>query len=295
MAGISIDSLTRDYGKGRGIFDVSFSVDESESFGFLGPNGAGKTTAIRHLMGFLHPRKGTCSIAGMDCWKSRKSVQEDLGYVPGEIAFPEAMTGEGFLRFYASYRGMKNKGRKDELIERFELDPSTKIRKMSKGTKQKLGLVAAFMHDPRYLILDEPTSGLDPLMQNRFVELIDKEKERGKTILMSSHMFEEVEKTCTRVGIIRAGRMAAIDTIDSLKARQIKKYEVTLANEQEAKNFTKAFTGSSEITGTHVTVTVKNNISDFIAAMAVCRVTNISAPEQTLEDAFLHFYGGEEK
>lgn len=191
---IEIERLSRDYGEGRGIFDISFSIAEGEVFGFLGPNGAGKTTTIRHLLGFLKAKQGSAKILGMDCWKQSDAITRQLGYIPGEINLLNEMSGEEFLRFMARYRNMQDSGRTQELLERFELRPTGAIRRMSKGMKQKLGIVAAFMHDPKVLILDEPTSGLDPLMQNAFVELIQEEKQRGKTILMSSHMFEEWKK-----------------------------------------------------------------------------------------------------
>ena len=176
MSAIKIENLVRDYGGGKGVFDVSFHVNQGEAFGFLGPNGAGKTTTIRHLMGFLKPKSGRCIIDGLDCWNDRDKVQARLGYIPGEISFFEDMTGAEFLKFITEYRKIGRKSRKEELLERFELDPKSKIKKMSKGMKQKLGIAAAFMHDPDILILDVPTSGLDPLMQNRFIELIAEEK-----------------------------------------------------------------------------------------------------------------------
>ena len=183
MGVISIQNLTRDYGLGKGIFDVSFEVERGEIFGFLGPNGAGKTTTIRHLMGFIRPRSGECRINEMDCWKKHDEIQKRLGYIPGEISFFEDMSGREFLKFAADYRKLDRDNRMQEMLDRFELDPKGKIKKMSKGMKQKLGIAAAFMHDPDILILDEPTSGLDPLMQNRFIELIAEEKKRGKTVL----------------------------------------------------------------------------------------------------------------
>jgi ABC-2 type transport system ATP-binding protein len=232
-----IQGLTRDYGKGRGVFDLSFSINQGEVFGFLGPNGAGKTTTIRHLMGFLKPEKGYCTIGGKDCWKDRADIQKNLGYIPGEMVFFDDMTGTDFLSFMAKYRKTKSNGRTKELLDRFELDPQSKLKKMSKGMKQKVGIVAAFMHDPEVLILDEPTSGLDPLMQSRFIELVLEEKARGKTILMSSHMFEEVERTCSRVAIIRKGKLVALDNVETLKAAQAKKYVITLENEDAAARF----------------------------------------------------------
>ena len=268
MSVIRIDRLTRDYGGGKGVFDLSFQVDQGEAFGFLGPNGAGKTTTIRHLMGFLKAASGDCTIGGMDCWKDRHRIQARLGYIPGEISFFDDMTGAEFLRFAASYRGLPSTLRQKELLSRFELDPRGKIKKMSKGMKQKLGIVAAFMHDPDILILDEPTSGLDPLMQSRFIDLITEEKKRGKTILMSSHLFEEVERTCDRVGIIRQGRLAAVDAVDALRQRHMRPYTVTLESEALAKAFAQDFGGTQN--GLTVTVTAR----------------------QSLEDIFMHYYGG---
>lgn len=292
MSVIQISDLTRDYGHGHGIFDLSFSIEKGEVFGFFGPNGAGKTTTIRHLMGFLQPKTGRCSIGGRDCWKKSADIQKNLGYIPGEMAFPEDMTGNAFLQFYAKYRGMKNYGRRDELLDRFDLDARGKVKKMSKGMKQKVGIVAAFMHDPEVLLLDEPTSGLDPLMQNRFIELVLDEKKRGKTILMSSHMFQEVERTCHRVGIIRDGHLAAVDYVDALKAAQVKKYVVTLDSEESATAFAKEALIIEAISQNHVTVTVRNNMKDFIAVMSRYPISNLSTPNQSLEEIFLQYYGG---
>lgn len=270
MSTIAIKNLTRDYGHGKGIFQISFQVEEGEVFGFLGPNGAGKTTTIRHLMGFLRPESGQCSINQMDCWRDRERIQESLGYIPGEISFFDDMTGTEYLQFAANYRKLGQNSRQKELLERFELDPKGKIKKMSKGMKQKIGIVAAFMHDPQILILDEPTSGLDPLMQNRFIELVHEEKQRGKTILLSSHMFEEVERTCDRIGIIRDGRLAAVDSVDTLRERQLHQYTVTLDTPEQAAAFARDFGGSCD--GLRVQV----------------------AARQSLEAIFLNYYGGDE-
>ncbi len=258
---LQIDHLTHDYGNGKGIFDVSFSVGEGEVFGFLGPNGAGKTTTIRHLMGFIRPKKGCCRIDGKDCWKARAEIQQHLGYIPGEINFFDDMSGREFLRFMARYRQIPAENRQKELLERFELNPKGKIKKMSKGMKQKLGIVAALMHDPQILILDEPTSGLDPLMQNLFIQLIAEEKARGKTILLSSHMFEEVERTCDRIGIIRQGRMVAIDSVDTLRSRHLRTYTVQLDTPELAQNFAADFDGHCD--GTSVTVTSRQNLESI--------------------------------
>lgn len=268
MGVIKIENLVRDYGGGKGIFDVSFHVNQGEAFGFLGPNGAGKTSTIRHLMGFLKPKSGKCTIDGMDCWNERDKVQARLGYIPGEISFFDDMSGTEFLKFMEEYRKIGTQSRKEELLNRFELDPKSRIKKMSKGMKQKLGIVAAFMHNPDIFILDEPTSGLDPLMQNRFIDLVDEEKKHGKTILMSSHMFEEVERTCDRIGIIRSGRMVAVDSAAALRERHTRTYIVTLENESAAEAFSADFNGIRN--GLQVTVTAR----------------------QSLEEIFMSYYGG---
>lgn len=268
MSVISINNLTRDYGNNKGIFDVSFNVEKGEVFGFLGPNGAGKTTTIRHLMGFIKPKMGSCSINDLDCFSKASEIQKTLGYIPGEISFFDDMSGLAFLNFLEKFRGL-SKSRKDELIEYFELNPKGKIKKMSKGMKQKIGIVAAFMHDPDILILDEPTSGLDPLMQKKFIDLLESEKKRGKTILISSHIFEEVEKTCDRVGIIKEGKIVAIDSVDALRKRHVRSYSVTLENEELATSFAKDFDG--ECKGNRVTVSAK----------------------ASLEEIFLNYYEGE--
>ncbi|MDR3313435.1 MAG: ABC transporter ATP-binding protein [Oscillospiraceae bacterium] len=269
MGVLSIQNLTRDYGGGRGVFDLSFAVAAGEAFGFLGPNGAGKTTTIRHLMGFIRPEAGRCSVGGLDCWREAAKIQGRLGYIPGEIGFFDDMSGTEFLQFTAKYRGQKSDGRTKELLERFELNPKGKIKKMSKGMKQKVGIVAAFMHDPEILLLDEPTGGLDPLMQNRFIDLVAEEKARGKTILLSSHMFEEVERCCDRVGIIRAGKLVTVDATEALRSRHMETHTVTLDTEEEAAAFAADFHGRQ--TGRKVTV----------VAM------------KSLEEIFLHYYGGE--
>jgi len=294
MNTIEISRLTRDYGGNRGVFDLSFAIGRGEVFGFLGPNGAGKTTAIRHLMGFLRPEKGGCSINGRDCWSESAAIMQNLGYIPGEIAFFDDMTGTEFLHFLAKYRRTKANGRMNELLDRFELDPRGKLKKMSKGMKQKVGIVAAFMHEPDVLILDEPTSGLDPLMQNRFIELVLEEKSKGKTILMSSHMFEEVERTCHRVGILKDGRLVAVDSVDALKAAQVKKYVVTLESEEAAAAFAKETLSVQAVFRNHVTVTVQNNIQELISIMNRYPVSNLFAPSQSLEEVFMQYYGGKD-
>lgn len=290
---IEIEDLTRDYGQEKGIFHLSLTVRQGEAFGFLGPNGAGKTTAIRHLMGFIRPLAGRCRINGLDCMAQAAAIQQSVGYIPGEIAFPEDMTGIGFVRFLAAYRSLPDMSRAQDLMARFELDPSGRLKKMSKGMKQKIAIVCAFMHDPQVLILDEPTSGLDPLMQNRFIELILEEKARGKTILLSSHMFEEVERTCDRVGILRRGRLAAVEETAMLRGARRRRFTVTFADPAAAAAFAREPLAVQAAEGERVTVAVQGSLQALIAALSRYPVTDIVQADQSLEELFLQLYGGE--
>ena len=290
---IKINNLTKDYGNGKGIFDVTFTIKKGEIFGFLGPNGAGKTTTIRHLLGFIIPKEKKCIINGLDCNKDIDLIQKKIGYIPGEINLMEEISGIQFIKFMADYRGMKNLGRANELIKRFELDPRCKIKKMSKGMKQKVGIVIAFMHDPDILILDEPTSGLDPLMQNEFVNLILEEKRRGKTILMSSHIFEEVEKTCNRVGIIKQGKIVSIEDIDTLRKSKHKIYAITFKNIKDIDSFKKENFSIKNINNNVVEVVIQNEINELIACLNNYQIINLDIVNQSLEEIFMHFYGGE--
>lgn len=291
---ITIDRLTKDYGHGKGIFDVSFSVKEGEVFGYLGPNGAGKSTTIRQLMGFIRPDSGQCSILGMDCFKNAAKIQSSLGYLAGEIAFMEDMTGKAYLNFMAEMKGMHDKSRMQELLDRFELDCSGKLRKMSKGMKQKIAIVCAFMNEPSVAILDEPTSGLDPLMQNRFVELILEEKKKGTTILMSSHIFEEVEKTCDRTAIIRNGKIAAIEEMDNLTKKKKKIYTVTVDDALTAVKL--SHDPMFEIDSIHnnqVSLLVSDNVAQTLQRIALYQPKDLEIHTQNLEELFLHYYGEE--
>jgi len=290
---ISINNLTFKYKSGNGVFNLDFQVGKEEVFGFLGPNGAGKTTTIRNLMGFIKPDRGRCSVVGLDCWKNAPKIQRQLGYLPGEMAFFEEMTGTQFLNLLAAMRGGRKKMHRNALLERFELDPSTRIRRMSKGTKQKLGLVAAFMHDPAVYILDEPTSGLDPLMQNKFVELIREERDRGKTVLMSSHNFEETYRTCDRAGIIREGRLVAVQDVHSLKSSQRKAYLVTLGSPSDLERLRAAGLELGRINKNTVEVFISGNYDQFIRALAGCRVLGLDVVNQSLEQVFMKYYGRE--
>lgn len=288
---IEIENLTFSYGSGKGIFGLLFNVREGEVFGYLGPNGSGKTTTIRSLLGFTRPGKGRCSVNGLDCWHQAPRIQELVGYLPGEIAFFDEMTGSAFLDLLGAMRG-RRQPRRRELIERFNLDAAGRIRKMSKGMKQKLGLVAAFMHDPAVYILDEPTSGLDPLMQSVFIGLVQEEKKRGKTMLMSSHSFEETYRTCDRAGIIREGRLAAVEDIHDLKTEQRKSYLVTLKNPGQRQVLEEAGLELGQANERTVEVFVSGNYDQFITALSRCQVLGLDVGQQSLEQIFMKYYSG---
>lgn len=202
MSVIEVNNLTKDYGHGRGVFDVSLQAEKGEAFGFLGPNGAGKTTTIRHLMGFSNPQKGSVAINGLSCNKQTSKILENVGYLPGEVALPEGLTGSQFIRMMQGFRHSHDKQRLNHLLDIFQLDPRGKTKRMSLGNKRKLAVITAFMADPDILILDEPTSGLDPVMQAVFIDFMKEEKNRGKTILLSSHIFSEVDEICDTIAII---------------------------------------------------------------------------------------------
>lgn len=287
---IQITNLTKDYGNGKGIFDVSLSVKKGEIYGFLGPNGAGKSTTIRHLMGFVKPQKGNCKILGKDCFKQAGEIQRDLGYLAGEIAFMEDMNGRQLLSFLSEMKGLKDTRKREDLLERFELDPSGKVRKMSKGMKQKIGIIAAFMADPQVIILDEPTSGLDPLMQNRFVELLLEEKKQGKTIMMSSHIFEEIEKTCDETAIIRQGRIIAIEDMESMTKKQQMEYVITFTSKEACAGFCKEY-GLPVVKDATVTICREKDLNHLLAISSKYPIRNFDVRRQSLEELFMHYYG----
>lgn len=291
---IRIESLTKTFSGGKGIFDLSFEVCRGEVFGYLGPNGAGKSTTIRHLMGFMRPDRGKATIEGLDCMTNSAEIQKKVGYLPGEIAFPDGMNGLQVLKLLGAMRGMKEMSRRNQLIERLQFDAKTPIRKMSKGMKQKVGIVAAFMHDPDILILDEPTSGLDPLMQHLFIELVLEEKKRGKTVLMSSHLFDEIERTCDRVGIIKDGRLMAMEEVQRVRTMQRKVFEITFKSEADIEAVKQSGLELMKTEGLTLQLTVQGNYEQLIAALAGRGIVNMDIQVQKLEDVFMHFYDKKE-
>jgi len=292
---IEVEKLTKSYGSKRGITDVSFQVEEGEVFGFLGPNGAGKTTTIRTLMALLRADSGTARIAGLDSWHKSLEIKRIVGYMPGEPALDPNLSGGQILEYFAHLRGGVDRTYLKQLIERFDLDTSRKFRQYSTGNKRKVVLIQAFMHRPRLLILDEPTSGLDPLNQQEFDRLVKEARDVGRTVFLSSHVLSEVEKTCTRVGIIRDGSLVRIGGISEVSA--IKRYEITItfASSVPVETF-KALDGVAEVEsldhGRGVRLAMQGPADAVIKAAALYPVISLTSHEPSLEDIFLRYYEG---
>ncbi len=292
---IEVKNLTQTYRSGKGVFDLNFAIKKGEVFGYLGPNGAGKTTTIRNLLGFTNADSGAATINGIDCRKNAAEIQGMIGYLPGEMAFLENMTGMEFLKFMGNMRKTKDITKRDRLIDYMELEPQGKIKKMSKGMKQKLGIITAFMHDPAVYILDEPSSGLDPFMQIKLMDLLREEKSRGKTIMMSSHIFEEVQMICDRAGIIRDGRIAAIEDVHSLNAMKQEHYIVNLADTADMARIIDSNLETNVLGESKVEISVRKNYGEMFKLLADCNVTRFESKHQSLEDVFMKYYGEDGK
>lgn len=299
MHTIEVEHLTKDYGSGRGVFDVSIAVDKGEVFGFLGPNGAGKSTTIRHLMGFSKPQSGSTKIEGMETFSHYSQVLNRVGYIPGEIALPAGLTGWEFIRMMQDLQKIHNEERLEAMRNLFELDDEAlrgDTKRMSLGVKRKLAVVAAFMSDPDVLILDEPTSGLDPVMQENFIRFIHEEKKRGKTILLSSHIFSEIDSTCDRIAIIKDGHIVSQFVADDLRHASRKYYTVTFADAASKNDFLKKAASmtsfrllSEEENETYLSVE-DSDLNTLIALLAAAHTVTFSNRRETLEDYFLKFY-----
>ena len=290
---IEVDKLTKSYGRRRGIADVSFQVGEGEVFGFLGPNGAGKTTTIRVLMALIRADSGSAKVAGLDCWDRSVDIKRSVGYVPGEPSLDGNLTGGQILEYFANLRGGVDQMYLKQLVERLDLDTGRKFRQYSTGNKRKVVLIQAFMHKPRVLILDEPTSGLDPLNQQEFDGMVREARDEGRTVFLSSHVLSEVEKTCTRVGIIREGRLVKVGGVHDL--RDIKRYEITITFAEPVP--VEAFAQLEGVTdverlsdGRAVRLAMQGSADAVIKAAAHYPVISLTSYEPTLEDVFLRYY-----
>ena len=292
---ISTTDLTKFYGKHRGILDVSLDINEGEVFGLLGPNGAGKTTCIRIFLDFIRPTSGSATILGMDSRSDSVEIRRNVGYLPGDFITYEKLTAEELLQYFANLRGGHLRKAK-ALAERFDLDLSRKIGELSRGNRQKVGLIQAFMSDPRLLILDEPTTGLDPLLQQEFHTLVLEEAETGKTLFVSSHVLPEVEVICDRVGIIREGSIVAVEEVSTLRKQTVTKIEIEFGQAISKAEF-EGVDGVSEVTikDHHLSCNVTGSVDSLIKLAARHTVVNIQSGHPALEEVFLTYYSQTDK
>ncbi len=294
---IELDHVTKDYGKGRGIFDISLKIPKGCTFGYCGTNGAGKTTTLRHIMGFLRPDKGTVRVKGLDPYKNGEEIKRSIGYLPGEIAFPPMDSGSDFLKSQAEFLGLKDMGKAERIINALQLDPTANLKRMSKGMKQKTAIVAAFMHSPDIILLDEPTTGLDPLMREAFIEVVEEEKARGATILMSNHMFDELEETCDYVGFIRDGHLIDIVEMKEIHHRPYRDFLIGFYSEEDCEN---AFQGDFEVLDRNVAmkqISIRANshtAPQVIEELSKYEIRQATEIKYTLEKYFLEHFGGQD-
>jgi ABC-2 type transport system ATP-binding protein len=290
---INTIKLTKFYGKQLGIEDVDLEVRRGEVFGYLGPNGAGKTTTIRILLDFIRPTSGTATVFDLDIRQSSVEIHRRVGYLNGELALYNDMTGEDLLKYLGNLRGGLDWKYVRELAARFECDLPRRIQGLSLGNKQKLGLLQAFMHKPELLILDEPTNGLDPLMQHQFYDLLSETKKEGCTIFLSSHILPEVEKVCDRVGIIRQGKLVTVETIETLKSHSVRQLEIHFAGTvPKDKFFNIPGVRDIVVQDNVLTCTVVGSLDALVKAAAQFEVVNIISHEPTLEEIFMTYYEG---
>ncbi len=290
---IQTEQLTKSYHGSRGIDDINLMVHEGEVFGFLGPNGAGKTTTIRTLLNFLHPTSGRAMLFGYDSQRDSVAIRARIGNLPGEFALDDRLTGRSLLKFYAKLRGARDLSYAYELAERLGAQLDRPMRRLSRGNKQKIGLIQALFHRPLLLLLDEPTSGLDPLVQEEFLKLIIEVKAEGHTVFFSSHVLSEVERICDRVGIIRDGQLVAVETTHSLVNKQFRRMTLTFAAPVDAEPF-KGLAGISdlEVDGTTLRFVLHDDLDQVIKLAAQHTLLDMQLERPSLEEIFLTYYGG---
>ena len=289
---IQTEKLTKSYGEHRGIIDVDLSVEQGEVFGFLGPNGAGKTTAIRTILDLIRPTSGKAFVFGIESSVDPVAIHRRIGYLPGEFALYDRLTGQQTLTYFANLRGGVDQAYQQSLIERFDLDPTRRFKEYSKGNKQKVGLVAALQHKPDLLLLDEPTSGLDPLVQQTFSAVIRETVADGRTVFLSSHVLSEVEKTCDRVAIIRDGQLVKVDRVDALRDLAHHQVELRFGGPVPTSAF-EHITGVSDVTAQdHVLrLRVSGPIAPVVQVAARYELLDFVSREPSLEETFLAEYG----
>jgi ABC-2 type transport system ATP-binding protein len=293
---IEIERLSKFYrGKHRGIDGLDLEVYQGEVFGFLGPNGAGKTTAIRILLDLIRADSGTARVFGLDVHKNSQAIRRRTGYLPGELGFYDSVSAREMVDYVAALCGSIHLGIVKELTDRLQIDLSRRIREYSKGNKQKLGILLAFLFDPELVILDEPTSGLDPLLQNQFYEFMVQQSHQGRTVFMSSHVLSEVDRVCDRVGIIREGRIVAVERIETLKAKMGQVYTVEFDRQLDANDFRREdfqIRGVSKVQldGPTLSLHVTSNHDGVLKALSRYKINQLLAEEYSLDNLFLEYY-----
>jgi ABC-2 type transport system ATP-binding protein len=289
MSIIEVNKLTKYYGKSRGIVDVSFGVEEGEIFGFIGPNGAGKSTTIRLLLSLIHPSSGSATVFGKDVTTHGPEIRRDIGYLPSEVYYYEGMKVVDLLKYSASFYHCDCDQRLKELSDTMELELNRRISDLSYGNKKKVGIVQGLLHSPKLLFLDEPTAGLDPLMQRKFFDLIRQENARGVTVFFSSHILGEVQRLCSRVGIIREGKIAEISDIRTLQQNNYKKISITAAELSPAEFELPGVTNVQTENGT-LSFFFKGDINGVLHKIGSMQVEDVTIEEPTLEEIFMHYY-----
>ncbi len=293
VSAIRTSRLTKDYGGGRGLFELDLEVPAQQVFGFLGPNGAGKTTTIRCLMGMIRPTSGGAFVFGIDCMRDSVEVKRRVGYLPGEIPQFGGLRGREVIAYLGGMRGGIDSRRVRALADRFDLDLSRRFREYSSGNKQKLGIVLAFMHDAELLILDEPTSGLDPLNQQEFYTLLRETRDAGATVFLSSHILSEVDEVCDRVGILREGKLVRVFGLDDLTRIRVHRVEIEFAPDSPIpEQAVRAAAGVEDVTvdGRTIRCTVRGMFDPLLDALGDTVVANMVSEEPSLEDVFLQFF-----
>jgi ABC-2 type transport system ATP-binding protein len=288
---IETEGLTKRYGSHRGIENVSFAVGRGEVFGFLGPNGAGKTTTIRTLLDLIHPTSGSARLFGLDSRRESVAIRARLGNLPGDFGFGREATGREAVRLLSRLRGVDGSGRAGELAGRFRTDLDRPLGQLSRGNRQKVGLILATFHRPELLVLDEPTSGLDPLMQEEFLALVGEERERGAAVFLSSHELDEVQRVCDRVGIVRGGRLIAVERIADLLGRARRRFTVDLRDPRGAERLRELpGVADFELAGGHASFTATGDLDAVVRELAGHHVVDLEATHPSLEEVFLGYY-----
>lgn len=291
---IDVRDVTLKYSGTRGIFDLNFKVKKGEAYGYVGPNDAGKTTTLRMLTGFVRAGRGSATIDGLNCFTKAAAIFKNLGYLTEDVTLPENMRVKEYINFITQMRGFfgnKDPRHKEMLLERFEVEPRGRIDQLPGSVKKRLSIVTAFMHDPAVLLLDEPTSGLDPLMQTRLIDFILEEKRRGKTILMSTHKFDEVERTCDRVGILKKGRLMADSDIVSLREKEVKAYLVKFAAPPNLGQLKKYGFSYRQFSQSDFEVTSSGDRIDMLMkVLSHEKVLVFNSKPQSLEEIFQKYY-----